>query len=60
MDYRSTMPSATEMLIVGAVILLLFGGAKLPQLARSLGSAKSEFEKGLEQGAKETDDNGPS
>ncbi len=50
------MPSATEMLIVGAVILLLFGGAKLPQLARSLGSAKSEFEKGLKRGAADEDD----
>ena len=56
MNYRSTMPSATEMLIVGAVILLLFGGAKLPQLARSLGSAKSEFEKGLKRGANDEDD----
>ena len=36
-------------LIVIAVVavVLLFGGAKLPKLARSLGSAKGEFEKGL-------------
>jgi len=26
-----------------AIVLLLFGGAKLPQLARSLGEAKREF-----------------
>jgi Sec-independent protein translocase protein TatA len=26
---------------------LLFGSSQLPKLARSLGSAKSEFEKGL-------------
>jgi sec-independent protein translocase protein TatA len=36
-----------ELLLVIAVIALLFGGSKLPKLARSLGSAKSEFEKGL-------------
>lgn len=36
-----------ELLIVGAIILVLFGGAKLPQLARSLGSAQREFKKGL-------------
>lgn len=36
-----------ELLIVLAVILILFGGAKLPQLARSLGSAQREFKKGL-------------
>ena len=29
------------------IILVLFGGAKLPQLARSLGSAQREFKKGL-------------
>lgn len=39
-----------EALLVLAVIALLFGGSRLPQLARSLGSAKSEFEKGLQEG----------
>jgi sec-independent protein translocase protein TatA len=38
-----------ELLLVIAVIALLFGGSKLPKLARSLGSAKSEFEKGLNE-----------
>ena len=33
-----------DLIIVLAVVLLLFGGAKLPQLARSLGEAKREFE----------------
>ncbi len=36
----------TELLIVLVIILVLFGGAKLPKLARSLGEAKKEFEKG--------------
>ena len=35
-----------ELLIVLAVILLLFGGRKLPELARSMGQAKKEFESG--------------
>jgi sec-independent protein translocase protein TatA len=35
-----------ELLLVLLVVLLLFGGAKLPSLARSLGQAKREFEKG--------------
>lgn len=35
---------APELLIVLLVILVLFGGAKLPQLARSLGEAKRELE----------------
>ena len=46
------MPSGYEWLIVLGVIALLFGGAKLPKLARSLGSAKGEFEKGLKEGEK--------
>jgi len=44
------MPSGYEWLIILAVIALLFGGAKLPKLARSLGSAKGEFEKGIKEG----------
>jgi sec-independent protein translocase protein TatA len=34
---------ATELVIVLAVILVLFGGAQLPKLARSLGRAHREF-----------------
>lgn len=44
------MPSGYEWLIIVGVIVLLVGGAKLPKLARSLGSAKGEFEKGLKEG----------
>ncbi len=36
-----------ELIIVLVVILVLFGGAKLPQLARSIGQAQKEFKKGL-------------
>jgi sec-independent protein translocase protein TatA len=39
--------------IVVAVVVLLFGGSKLPKLARGLGSASHEFKKGLEEGAAE-------
>ena len=34
-----------EILVPMAIIALLFGGAKIPELARSLGGAKREFEK---------------
>jgi sec-independent protein translocase protein TatA len=40
---------APELLIVLLVILVLFGGAKLPKLARSLGQAQNEFKKGLKE-----------
>jgi sec-independent protein translocase protein TatA len=36
----------TELLIVAAVVLLLFGSTKLPSLARSLGEAQRELKKG--------------
>jgi sec-independent protein translocase protein TatA len=42
-----------ELLIVLAVVALLFGGSRLPHLARSLGSAKGEFERGLRDGSYE-------
>jgi sec-independent protein translocase protein TatA len=41
--------------VVVVVVVLLFGGSKIPKLARSLGSAQKEFKKGLDEGAKDTD-----
>ncbi|MBV9950785.1 MAG: twin-arginine translocase TatA/TatE family subunit [Acidimicrobiia bacterium] len=35
---------APELIIVLIIVLVIFGGAKLPKLARSLGEAKKEFE----------------
>ena len=35
-------------IVLIVVVVLLFGGAAIPKLARNLGSAKNEFEKGLE------------
>lgn len=47
---------APELIIILLVVLLLFGGKKLPDLARSLGSAKREFQEGtLEAGRDDTD-----
>jgi sec-independent protein translocase protein TatA len=45
---------APELLIVLVVVLVLFGGAKLPKLARSLGEAKSELDKGMRDGNQPT------
>lgn len=36
---------APELLVVLFIILLLFGGKKLPELARSLGNAVREYQK---------------
>ncbi len=38
-----------ELVIILIIVLLVFGGAKLPQLARSLGQAQKEFKEGLSE-----------
>jgi sec-independent protein translocase protein TatA len=40
-----------ELLIILIIVLLVFGGAKLPKLARSLGQAQKEFKEGVAEGA---------
>jgi sec-independent protein translocase protein TatA len=45
-----------EWLIVIGIIVLIFGASQLPKLARSLGSAKGEFEKGLREGQTQSDE----
>jgi len=42
----------TELMVILVIVLVLFGGAKLPKLARSLGQAKNEFEQGTKEGPK--------
>jgi len=50
----------TELILIFLIILLLFGGKKLPELARALGQAIDEFTKasrGLKEiGEKESKD----
>lgn len=43
----------TEMIILLVIVLLLFGAAKLPKLARSMGEAQREFKHGLREEALE-------
>jgi sec-independent protein translocase protein TatA len=37
-------------------IVVIFGAAKLPQIARNMGKAQNEFKKGLKEGAGEAGD----
>lgn len=39
--------SPVTLIIILAILLLLFGGKKLPELARSLGDSAKELRKGL-------------
>lgn len=36
-----------ELIIILAIVLLLFGGKKLPELSRSIGTSMRELRKGL-------------
>jgi sec-independent protein translocase protein TatA len=36
-----------ELLVILAIILVLFGGAKIPELSRSIGDAFRELRKGI-------------
>lgn len=49
------MPSIgpPEILLIVGVIVLLFGAKRLPEIARSMGKAKTEFKKGLQEGEAE-------
>jgi len=38
---------APELIIILAIVLLLFGGRKLPELSRSLGASMREIRKGI-------------
>ena len=40
----------SELLIVAGIALVLFGGSQLPKLARNLGRAQRELQKGLAEG----------
>lgn len=46
----------TEILLIAVVILLLFGGKRIPELARALGKASYEFKKAKEVIKKETEE----
>ena len=45
-----------EIIIVAVVLLLVFGSREIPELARGLGQARAEFEKGQNTGPDEESD----
>lgn len=57
-----SMPGGTEWVVIILVVLLLFGGRKIPELMRGLGKgirefndAKNNVSKEIEEGMKEKD-----
>ncbi len=43
----------TELIIIVAVIFLLFGATRLPQLAKALGQSKKAFREGMDEADRE-------
>jgi sec-independent protein translocase protein TatA len=49
----------SELLVIGLVVLLLFGARKIPELMRSMGSGLNMFRKGLAEGEREAAEGEP-
>lgn len=54
------MFGTNEIIVIALVVLVLFGASAIPKFARSLGRAKKEFEKGIndtsEEGKEQSDE----
>ncbi len=42
-------PGPLELAIIAGIVLLLFGGSKLPSLMRNLGRSTNEFKRGMNE-----------
>ena len=49
----SILPSGSEWIIIALVILLLFGGKKIPELMRGLGKGVKSFKQGVDEAREE-------
>ena len=52
----SIIPGGYELVIILVVVLLLFGGKKIPELMRGVGKGVGELQKGLEEGKRTLND----
>jgi sec-independent protein translocase protein TatA len=51
------MPSGIELIVIALVVLLLFGGKKIPELAKGLGSGIKNFKKAVKDDGEELAEN---
>lgn len=47
------MIGATEVILIGGVILLIFGGKKLPELMKGMGKGVKSFKEGMSEPSEE-------
>jgi len=50
-------PGVMQLVILAFIVMLLFGGAKLPTLMRNLGRSANEFKRGMSDSDEPTDAN---
>lgn len=55
--FAGFVPGGSELVIILVIVLVLFGGSKLPSLARGLGQSIKEFKRASKEG---DDDDKPS
>ena len=53
-------PGAVELAIIAGIVLLLFGGSKLPSLMRNLGRSTNEFKRGMSESLEDDEPKKPS
>ena len=47
MELANIFANPTGLIVVAVLVLLLFGGSKIPEMMRGLGSGMREFKKGM-------------
>jgi sec-independent protein translocase protein TatA len=50
------MVGSQELILIMLIVLLLFGGKKIPELARGIGKGLGELQKGIEEGKRALND----
>lgn len=49
LDTLALFNSSQDLIIILIIVLVLFGGAKIPQLMKGVGQGLGEFKKGIEE-----------
>lgn len=52
-------PGLPELVVIALIVLLLFGGSKLPNLMRNLGRSTNEFKRGMSESAVDDEPSAP-
>ena len=53
-DTIALLTSPTEWMVVLVIVLVLFGGSRIPEMMRGLGSGVKEFKKGIRDDEEDT------